>query len=178
MLTLSAKREEALQQLVGLFARYLEAHPEVALADICYTANIGRMRFSHRLAVVGGTGEEIRERLAAAAGAGREAPGVTSGQVKGATSPKVAWLFTGQGSQYVGMGRQLYDTQQTFRKALERCEELLRPHLEKPLLSVLISRIWGQLTARRDSVHPACLVCTGVRSGRVVALVGGSNQRW
>ncbi len=100
LLTLSAKREEALHELAGLFAGHLGAHPEMALADICYTANSGRMRFSHRLAVVGGTMEEMRESLAAVAAA-RPSPGVMSLHVRGATSPKVAWLFTGQGSQYI-----------------------------------------------------------------------------
>jgi len=136
MLTLSAKREEALQELARLFEKHLEAHPDEPLADICFTANTGRARFSHRLAVAGATSKEMRERLAAAGG-GPGTPGVMRGTVKGTTPPKVAWLFTGQGSQHVGMGRQLYDTQPTFRKALDRCEELLRPHLEKPLLSVL-----------------------------------------
>lgn len=136
ILSLSAKREESLQELASLYAKHLEVHPEAALADICYTANAGRARFSHRLALVGRTSEDMRERLAAAA-AGRGSPGLISGQVKGTTSPKMAWLFTGQGSQYVGMGRQLYDTQPTFRKALERCEELLRSELENPLLKIL-----------------------------------------
>lgn len=136
ILSLSAKREESLQELARLYAKHLEVHPEAALADICYTANAGRARFSHRLALVGRTSEDMQERLAAAA-AGRGAPGLISGQVRGTTSPKMAWLFTGQGSQYVGMGRQLYDTQPTFRKALEQCEELLRSQLENPLLEIL-----------------------------------------
>ena len=79
---------------------------------------------------------QMREKLSSFAN-GRNQPGVLSGQIEGIEKPRVAFLFTGQGSQYVGMGRQLYETQPTFRASLERCDELLRPHLERPLLSVL-----------------------------------------
>jgi acyl transferase domain-containing protein len=49
----------------------------------------------------------------------------------------IAFLFTGQGAQYVEMGRRLYETQPTFRATLERCAEILRPLLGESLLSVL-----------------------------------------
>ena len=79
---------------------------------------------------------EVRDALAAVA-AGTTPGGVVLEHVKGARPPEVAFLFSGQGSQYVGMGRSLFETQPTFRRALERCDEILRPLLDRPLLSVL-----------------------------------------
>ena len=61
-------------------------------------------------------------------------------RISGSKRPKIAFLFTGQGAQYVDMGLGLYETSPTFRKALERCDELLRPHLDRPLLSLLYSQ--------------------------------------
>src|SRR5205085_8631731 len=51
--------------------------------------------------------------------------------------PRVVFLFSGQGAQYPGMGRLLYNTQPTFRRALDRCDELLRPYLGRSLLALL-----------------------------------------
>ena len=48
-------------------------------------------------------------------------------------------MFTGQGSQYVGMGRELFETQSVFRGELERCAEILRPLLDRPILELLFA---------------------------------------
>src|SRR5205823_5965577 len=68
---------------------------------------------------------------------GREHPSVRTGEAPVGRPPEIAFLFTGQGAQYAGMGRRLFDTQPLFRSTLLRCEELLRPHLDRPLLSVM-----------------------------------------
>ncbi|NEO70919.1 type I polyketide synthase [Moorena sp. SIO3H5] len=136
LLTLSAKTEEALEQLVTGYQKHLKKHPELAIGDVCYTANVGRTHFQYRLAVVTKSTEQLQEQLKAKAES-EETPGVLTGQKIGRKRPKVAFLFTGQGSQYLNMGRKLYETQATFRQGLDQCDEILRPYLEHSLLEVL-----------------------------------------
>jgi malonyl CoA-acyl carrier protein transacylase len=136
LLALSAKTEAALEQLVGKYENYLKINANLAIEDICFSANSGRSHFSHRLSVMADSTAELLEKLASFT-SGQELPGVFSGEMRGSERPKIAFLFTGQGSQYIGMGRQLYETQPTFRQTLARCEEILRPYLNQPLLEVL-----------------------------------------
>lgn len=136
LFTLSARSEGGLREQARRYEAFLAAHPEAPLADVCFTANTGRTHFTHRRAVLADSLDQLRERLAGGeTGSGAEDLGAAS--VSGRSQPKVAFLFTGQGSQYVGMGRRLYETQPTFRETLDRCDHLLRLHMEQPLLSVL-----------------------------------------
>ncbi len=135
LLPLSAKDEPALRQLAGRYARHLALHPEQDLADVCFTAAVGRSRFQHRLAAVGATPAELAASLAAYAES-REAPALTSGRAPGA-SPAVGFLFTGQGAQYPRMGWELYETQPVVREVLERCAAELARLGEAPLLAAL-----------------------------------------
>ena len=133
---LSAKSDAALTELARRHENYLAKNSSASLGDVCFTANAGRSHFAHRLAIVAPSSLQLRDQLTAFL-AGHEAPDVFRGEAKGNQPPKIAFLFTGQGSQYVGMGRQLYETAPVFRAALEKCAELLRPYLDKPLLSLL-----------------------------------------
>ncbi|HEY0068878.1 MAG TPA: beta-ketoacyl synthase N-terminal-like domain-containing protein, partial [Chloroflexia bacterium] len=136
LLALSAKTEEALKELTTRFIEVLAAQPEQPLADICFTADTGRSHFPNRVVAVARSAEQMRDKLATFA-TGREAGGVVSGQAQSSDAPRVAFLFTGQGSQYAGMGRQLFETQPTFREAIERCDAIAAPYLERSLLTVL-----------------------------------------
>lgn len=137
ILTLSAKNQQALHELAFRYKEYFASNTrQASLSDISFTANTGRTHFPHRLALVAESTSQLREQLAAFT-ASREIAGVVTGELTSQTHPKVAFLFTGQGSQYIGMGRQLYETEPTFRLHLDRCHEILAPLLEKPLLEVL-----------------------------------------
>ncbi len=135
ILTLSAKTAEAMRQLAGKYVDHLAADHD-SFADCCFTANTGRTHFAHRTAVIAGSHGEAREMLSHFL-EGDKPPGLVEGRVEGERPPKVAFLFSGQASQYHGMGRQLYDSQPVFRKELDRCDRLLRGELDDNLLSVL-----------------------------------------
>ncbi|AOX01782.1 beta-ketoacyl synthase [Moorena producens PAL-8-15-08-1] len=137
LLTLSAKSREALTELATRYQKHLETHQELALGDICFSANTGRTHFKHRLAVVASSSVELKEKLAAFS-ISKEVAGLYQKELQSTTTkPKVAFLFTGQGSQYVNMGRELYEQEPIFRKTLEQCDTILRLYQQKPLLSVL-----------------------------------------
>jgi malonyl CoA-acyl carrier protein transacylase len=136
ILTLSAKTAPALTELAQKYQDLFASHPEVSLGDVCFSANTGRSHFEHRLAVVSKSAEQMSQQLSAFA-AGEHTPGLKSQQLTKKKLPKLAFLFTGQGSQYVGMGRQLYDTQPIFRQAIDKCAEILHPYLNQPLLEIL-----------------------------------------
>jgi acyl transferase domain-containing protein len=128
ILTLSAKSESALSVMLTAYSTRLAGNTEVDISDICYTSNIGRSHFQHRAAVVAGSLDEAIKKL------GRRQ---TTGSGK---RPKLAFLFSGQGSQYPEMGHRLFETEPVFRRAIEQCDELLRPHLDTPLIEFLFRK--------------------------------------
>lgn len=137
-LPLSARDANALRELAGRYAVKLQAQPAPALADVAAGASQGRAQLAHRLALHAGSSAEAAEQLAAFA-AEQPAVGVVSGQAPLGGRARPVFLFTGQGSQYAGMGRRLYDSEPTFRAALDRCAVLLEAHLDQPLLDLIFA---------------------------------------
>ncbi|QSJ15492.1 SDR family NAD(P)-dependent oxidoreductase [Nostoc sp. UHCC 0702] len=136
ILTLSAKSETALLQLAQEYKHYLATHPEIDWSDVCFTSQIGRSHFAHRFSLVASSSAQACHQLADFASQ-QETIGTCQGYVSETIPSKIACLFTGQGSQYVNMGKELYKTQPSFRQALDRCAAILDAYLGKPLLEIL-----------------------------------------
>jgi iturin family lipopeptide synthetase A len=137
LLCLSARSAEALNDLAARYALHLRDHPELPAGDVCHTAAVGRSHFKNRLAVVGESTSALGRILDAIA-AGGETPGATWGEVSGRRRPRVAFLFTEGVSSLARLRRQLYETQPTFREALERCADVLRCWPDTPGLPALL----------------------------------------
>ena len=137
LLLLTAQTPSALVANAQRYAAFLATQPADNLGDRCYTTRAGRSHFRHRLAVVGSEPAQMAAALTAYQQGQQYAGLVQSEPPAEATPPTVAFLFTGQGSQYPHMGRELYASQPVFRRALARCAELLRTELDKPLLEIL-----------------------------------------
>jgi acyl transferase domain-containing protein/acyl-CoA synthetase (AMP-forming)/AMP-acid ligase II/pimeloyl-ACP methyl ester carboxylesterase len=136
ILTLSAKSESALTELAARYFNYLKINPEISLADLCFTANTGRSHFEHRLSVIADSVGQISIQLTNFL-TKNKTTGVSSTKVAKSEHHRIAFLFTGQGSQYRGMGEKLYQTEPVFREAIDLCGEILQPYLDKSLIDVI-----------------------------------------
>ncbi len=136
LLTLSARSAPALTELAKKYDAHLAENPNIRLEDLCFTANHGRAHFEHRLAAVAASTAEMRDLLHAVA-RGATADAVSTGTVAPGTRPKVAFLFTGQGAQYVNMGRRLGAPEPRLREVLDACDDLLAAAGERRVLDVL-----------------------------------------
>lgn len=118
VLPLSAHKPEALRELARRYAEQLKKNPADWPA-ICASAQTGRAHLAYRAAVAEETAESAIEALSriATGGGGRTPP---------SRAPRIAFMYTGGGAQYLNMGRALYESNATFRAALDRCDRALR----------------------------------------------------
>jgi acyl transferase domain-containing protein/acyl carrier protein len=135
LFALSARSEDALRGVAARLVAQLERDSGGSVADLCFSVAAGRAQLTDRAAMVVRSLDEVHAGLSAL-GRGEAPPAVVRGHADHAP-PAPVFLFTGQGAQYARMGRELYETQPTFRATLDRCDALLRAPLGVSLLSVL-----------------------------------------
>ena len=134
VLPLSARTPAALVDVAQRYRDWLTAHPDLDVSDVCLSAGVGRSHFEQRAALVVNSTASANELLGALVD-DRPASGLVRGEC--GDPPKTAWLFPGQGSQYVGMGRELFETEPVFAETVSRCAAAVDGILEKPLLDVI-----------------------------------------
>ena len=135
-LVLSARTEPALRAVAQRLAAHVEASPELDPVDIAYSLAATRASLERRAVVLGSSGEELLARLAALA-AGEPTAGVLEGRA--AVAGKLAYLFSGQGSQRPGMGEELYAAYPVYAAAFDEACAALDPYLERPLQDIVFS---------------------------------------
>ena len=130
LVLISAKSEQALERATGNLVQFMTER-SAGLADTAYTLQIGRHAFEHRrLAVCRDQADAIQVLSS------RESDRVVTGTAA-ASPPSIAFLFPGQGSQQIQMGYELYRAEARFREEMDRCSEILRPHLDLHLTDIL-----------------------------------------
>ncbi|WP_422070518.1 SDR family NAD(P)-dependent oxidoreductase [Streptomyces orinoci] len=159
---LSANSEAALRAQAQRLATHLDAHPEPSPADIGYSLAVTRARFEHRAVITGTDRPGLRAALQALAD-GTTTPAVTTATAQPAA---LAVLFTGQGSQRAGMGRELHATHPVFAEAFDEACAHLDIHLERPLKDIVFGTDQALLD---ETVHTqAALFATEVALYRLV----------
>ena len=130
LLTISAKTESALETATANLATHLEHHPDACLADVACTLQVGRRAFEHRRTLVVDTLTDAISVLK------KQSKGLFTDRQKPRRRP-VVFMFPGQGSQYVNMGRGLYSSESVFRSEVDRCAKLFEAHLKFDLREIL-----------------------------------------
>jgi acyl transferase domain-containing protein/acyl carrier protein len=149
LLRLSARTPNALAAACERLAGHLDRNPDADLRDVAFTLRVGRTPRAHRAAVVC---TDVRDAVAALADPGRRLTGLTP-----ASPPRVALLFSGQGSQYAGMGAGLYRHEPVFAAAVDECADALAGDLDVDLRRLLADRgpDADAMLARTEYAQPA-----------------------
>ncbi len=158
LLAISTRGQSALRSLARAYAENLKEEERGGkrgrgLSDICYTAGVRRDHLDHRLAVVGRSRQQMVEGLEAfLQGVGR--PEVSVGIGQRAALAGTVFVFSGQGSQWAGMGRGLLEREPVFRDTLKECERAMRQEVEWSLLELLSSPGNKGALDRIDIIQP------------------------
>ena len=128
LLLLSAKTPVALDSATTNLANHLKTNPDINLADMAYTLQVGRENFAYRRILPCRDADEATAFLASAKG---------QPAYRASDNPPVTFMFSGQGAQYVNMGRELYATEATFREQIDHCAAMLTPLLGIDLRHIL-----------------------------------------
>ncbi|MEH2074240.1 MAG: type I polyketide synthase, partial [Nostoc sp.] len=157
LLVLSAKTDSALETATTNLVQYLKQHPDISLADVAYTLQVGRREFNHRCILVCADIEDATSALQ------QPDPQRVFTHLLESGDRSIAFMFPGQGAQYVDMGKELYQTEPIFQEQVDLCCELLQPDLGLDLRSLIYpseseSKGTAEKLQQTDITQPALFV--------------------
>jgi amino acid adenylation domain-containing protein len=144
LLVVSAKTENSLKTYLNELKEFLKNKPEESIADIAFTLQRGRREFEWRQFVVAESPYDASVKLERALDSGGN-----RGRIKSAEKVQLVFMFPGQGAQYVNMGRGLYESDSFFKDTIDRCAEILRPHLGLDIKELLFPPKNDELSAKK-----------------------------
>ncbi|HEY0738798.1 MAG TPA: type I polyketide synthase, partial [Herpetosiphonaceae bacterium] len=131
LLVVSARTEQALEAATDNLLAHLKATPDLNLADVAYTLQRGRRSFNYRRVLICRDQADAIQVLES-----RDPRRLLTQQHEQRDRP-IAFMFSGQGAQYVNMARELYETERVFRETVDRCATLLKPRMGLDLREVI-----------------------------------------
>ena len=131
---LSAKSKTSLDAMTENFRQWLAAHPDASLADAAYTLQVGRRSFKHRRLIVGGSHSEVIDAIT-----NKDAQLIGTRELHEA-APGVVFMFPGQGSQYVNMGRDLSESEPVFKQHFDHCCALFSKEFSTDLKAIIFPK--------------------------------------
>ncbi|MUL37908.1 type I polyketide synthase [Gloeocapsopsis dulcis] len=134
LLVISAKTSTALETATAQLSAYLQQNPDINLADVAYTLQVGRQAFNHRRIVLCSQVE-----VAVTALTDLNPQRIFTNYYKPSHYP-VIFMFSGQGAQYVNMTKELYEREATFKQHIDTCAVILQPYLGVDIRSLLYPR--------------------------------------
>lgn len=150
LVVLSARSPDALPQMASRLRTFLESSPALSLGDLARALLVQRSSLDHRLALAAPTREALLESLSAVSG--QTPPAVSVGAA--VPGRKVVFVFPGQGSQWLGMGRSLLQEEPAFREALLECDRVIRAEAGWSVVEELDATVEHSRLQRIDVVQP------------------------
>lgn len=154
LLPISARTPEALQAMLRAYLAAMETGgADTPIGDVCHTASLRRTHHEYRAAIVGENLNDLKMNLAAAA-ANEDAEGVVSGRI-GAGERRIVFVAPGQGSQWLGMARELFADEPVFRQAFERCDAAIAAETGWTLANRVLGPEADRYLTQIDVIQPA-----------------------
>ncbi|MDI1443198.1 type I polyketide synthase [Polyangium sp. 6x1] len=153
LLPLSGQTEAAMRDAARHLVQHIEKSSEIALRDVCYTMSVRRAHHRTRGVVAARSRAEVLDGLRALAD-GREHPLARAGTVPIVGRRGLVFVFPGQGSQWVGMGRSLFVQKPVFREAIEDCDAVIRRAAGFSVIEELLADETRSQLGRIDVVQP------------------------